>query len=121
MQAQASNYRQREESVHLVLRHFLESVCGTTAWNNAKTKQLVLEARDQSGSKVVSVSDEAFGLFLIDNYWEKWRKRATEITPIKGEDLGRKRSKTAGNTLERQKDSVSGVAGVPRASVSSIF
>ena len=82
---------------------FLECVCGTTAWNNAKTKQLVSEARDQSGLKVVSVSDEAFGLLLIDNYSEKWRKRATEITPIEGEDPGRKRTKTAGKYTGKAK------------------
>ena len=41
---------------------FLECVCGASVWNNAKTKQLVSEARDPSGSKVVSVSDEAFAL-----------------------------------------------------------
>lgn len=92
---------------------FLECVCGTSAWNNAKTKQLVSEARDQSGSKVVSVSDEAFGLLLIDNYMEKWRKRATEdeaarIKPVgdsatAGEDPGGKRTKTAGKYTGKAK------------------
>jgi len=90
---------------------FLECVCGATAWNNAKTKQLVSEARDPSGSKIVSVSDEAFALLLIDNYLEKWKTRAGEevaaridsvaggaaaITTEGEEITRRKQTKTAG-------------------------
>ena len=90
---------------------FLECVCGATAWNNAKTKQLVSEARDPSGSKIVSVSDEAFALLLIDNYLEKWKTRAGEevaarIDSVAGgaaaattegeETTRRKQTKTAG-------------------------
>jgi hypothetical protein len=36
---------------------FLECVCGASIWKYSKTKQLISEARDPSGSKVVSVSD----------------------------------------------------------------
>jgi hypothetical protein len=90
---------------------FLECVCGATAWNNAKTKQLISEARDPSGSKIVSVSDEAFALLLIDNYLEKWKTRAGEevaaridsvaggaaaITAEGEEITRRKQTKTAG-------------------------
>ena len=90
---------------------FLECVCGATAWNNAKTKQLISEARDPSGSKIVSVSDEAFALLLIDNYLEKWKTRAGEevaaridsvaggaaaITAEGKEITRRKQTKTAG-------------------------
>jgi len=89
---------------------FLECVCGASVWNNAKTKQLVSEARDPSGSKVVSVSDEAFALLLIDNYLEKWKTRADEEEAIRvrpvgdgaaamttgGENTIRKQTKTAG-------------------------
>ncbi len=76
---------------------FLECVCGASVWNNSKTKQLVSEARDPSGSKIVSVSDEAFALLLIDNYLEKWRTRADEegtvrIGPVGG---GAAETKTA--------------------------
>ena len=67
---------------------FLECVCGATVWNNAKTKQLISEARDPSGSKVVSVSDEAFALLLIDNYLEKWRTRADEEDSDRIEPVG---------------------------------
>ena len=41
---------------------FLECVCGASVWNNSKAKQLVSEARDLNGLKVVSMSDEAFAL-----------------------------------------------------------
>lgn len=112
----------------------MECVCGASVWNNAKTKQLISEARDPSGSKVVSVSDEAFALLLIDNYLEKWKTRADEedaarIEPvgdgavaitIEGENTRGKQKKQPVNTLEKHKDSVSGVAGVPRASNSPI-
>ena len=89
----------------------MECVCGATAWNNAKIKQLVSEARDPSGSKIVSVSDEAFALLLIDNYLEKWKTRAGEevaaridsvaggaaaITAEGEEITRRKQTKTAG-------------------------
>jgi len=85
-------------------------VCGASVWNNSKTKQLVSEARDPSGSKVVSVSDETFALLLIDNYLVKWRTRADEedtarigsvgdgaaAITTEGENTRRKQTKTAG-------------------------
>ncbi len=81
------------------------------------------------------MSDEAFALLLIDNYLEKWKTRAGEevtgrIEPVaggaaaiatEGESTRRKQTKTAGKYMKKLKDSVSGVAGVPRASNSSIF
>ena len=48
---------------------FLECVCGANIWRTAKTTQLV----ETNGSKIASTSDEAFGLLLIDNYFEKWQ------------------------------------------------
>lgn len=55
---------------------FVECVCGSNAWNYAKTRQCVSEAKDASGMRIVSKSDEAFALLLIDNYMEKWSSRA---------------------------------------------
>ncbi len=53
---------------------FLECVwCGANIWRNAKTTQLVSAARETNGSKIVSISDETFGLLLIDNNFEKWQ------------------------------------------------
>ena len=51
---------------------FFECVCGANIWGTAKTTQLVSAARETNGSKIVSISDEAIGLLLIDNYFEKW-------------------------------------------------
>jgi hypothetical protein len=31
-------------------------------------------------SKIVSISDEAFGLLLIENYLEKWKIKAANVT-----------------------------------------
>ena len=52
---------------------FLECICGANIWRTAKTTQLVSAARETNGLKIVSISDEAFGLLLIDNYFEKWQ------------------------------------------------
>ena len=96
---------------------FLECVCGVALWNKAKTKQLVSEARDTSGSKVVSVSDEAFALLLIDNYLEKWKIRAAEedaenielvgdgaaAISTEGENARRKQTKTPGKYTGKAK------------------
>ncbi len=50
---------------------FLECVCVASSWRNAKKTALVSEAQDGDNSKIVSISDEAFGLLLIENYLEK--------------------------------------------------
>ena len=51
---------------------FLECVCGANTWRKAKKTMLVSEARGDGNCKIVTKSDEAFGLLLIDNYLEKW-------------------------------------------------
>ena len=51
---------------------FLECVCGARQWRNAKKTTLVSKATDGRGGKLVTKSDEAFGLLLLDNYMEKW-------------------------------------------------
>ena len=82
----------------------------TSVWNNAKTKQLISEARDPSRLKVVSASDEVFALLLIDNYLVKWKTRAGEENAARielvgdgaaaitteGENIRRNQTKTAG-------------------------
>jgi hypothetical protein len=52
---------------------FLECVCGARSWREGKKTMLISEATDGTGEKLVTKSDEAFGLLLIDNYMEKWR------------------------------------------------
>ena len=59
---------------------FLECVCGAGSWRTAKKTSLVSEARDGDNSKIVSISDEAFGLLLIDNYLDKWKIKAANVT-----------------------------------------
>jgi hypothetical protein len=131
---QATTKRKRETFFWFFDSFFLECASGASVWNNSKTKQLVSEARDPSGSKVVSVSDEAFALILIKNFLVKWKPGADEevaafIGPVgdvaaattEGENKNRrKQTKKPVNALEKCKDSVHGVAGVLRASNSSI-
>jgi hypothetical protein len=59
---------------------FLECVCGAGSWRTGKKTSLVSEARDGDNSKIVSISDEAFGLLLIDNYLDKWKIKAANVT-----------------------------------------
>jgi hypothetical protein len=56
---------------------FLECVCGARYWRKAKATMLVSEAADERG-KLVTKSDEAFALLLIDNYIDKWKDALTE-------------------------------------------
>jgi hypothetical protein len=51
---------------------FLECVCGAKSWRTQKMHQLISEARDEHNLKIVTKSDEAFGLLMLDNYLEKW-------------------------------------------------
>ena len=67
------------------LNTFLDIVCGANIWRHSKTTQLISGARETDRSKIVSVSDEAFALLLIDNYLEKWKilveEEAVEMEP----------------------------------------
>ena len=62
---------------------FLECVSGAKFWRTQKVHQLVSEARDDHNLKIVTKSDEAFGLLLIDNYLDKW---TTSLTLVEEEE-----------------------------------
>ena len=47
---------------------------------------LVSEARHSDNSKMVTISDEAFGLLLIDNYLEKWKTSASAGRKVADKD-----------------------------------
>jgi hypothetical protein len=64
--------------------NFLECVYGANIWRIAKTTQLVSGPRESNGSKIVSISNKAFGLLLIDSYLEKWKINAEEGTAGSG-------------------------------------
>jgi hypothetical protein len=51
----------------------LEGVCGANIWRTTKTMPLVSAAREKNGLKIVSISNKAFGLLLMDNYFDKWQ------------------------------------------------
>ena len=84
--------------------NFLECVCGANVLRNAKTTQLISAARESNGSKIVSVSDEAFGLLLIDNYLEKWKVVADEEAGGTGP-----RTENNGTTTEAETGSGQGI------------
>ena len=66
--------------------NFLECVSGANAWRNAKKTMLVSEARHSNNSKMVTTSDKAFALLLIDNYLEKWKTLASAGTELVDKD-----------------------------------
>ena len=64
---------------------FMDSVCGRRTWGKQKYKQLVSTACETGGqSKLVTKSDEAFGLLLFENYIDKWRMTTTVAAPAPG-------------------------------------
>ena len=72
--AQLKNYvRSGEERAFFwFFDSFLECVCGANTWRKVMKTTLVSEARGDGNGKIVTKSDEAFALLLIDNYLEKW-------------------------------------------------
>jgi hypothetical protein len=55
---------------------FMECVCGKRVWGKQKYSQLISEAVSlDTGELILTISDEAFGLLLIDNYMGKWVKK----------------------------------------------
>ena len=56
---------------------FMDCVCGKRAWGKQKYTQRISDASslDNPNEKLLTVSDEAFGLLLVENYMEKWVKK----------------------------------------------
>jgi hypothetical protein len=89
---------------------FLECVCGARQWRNAKKTTLVSKAGDGRGGKLVTKSDEAFGLLLIDNYMEKWvtvlaeeeKARANEVANNHDVDNTARQVGTNGNRQKKK-------------------
>ena len=55
---------------------FMECVCGEHVWGKQKYSQLISRAVSlDTGELILTISDEAFGLLLIDNYMGKWVKK----------------------------------------------
>lgn len=64
---------------------FMDSVCGRRTWGKQKYKQLVSTACETGGqSKLVTRSDEAFGLLLFENYIDKWKMTTTVAARASG-------------------------------------
>ena len=55
-----------------VFYSFLECKCGASTWRKVKKTTLVSEARGDGNCKIVTKSDKAFALLLINYYLEKW-------------------------------------------------
>ncbi len=81
---------------------FLECQYGANIWRTAKTTQLVSAALEKNGSKIVSISDEAFGFLLIDNYFENWQILAEgdveDTAPAQEAETGTGRGKKKANS-----------------------
>ena len=76
------------QAFYWFMGEFMECICRVRAWKSVKQSMLVSEAKeDAAGCKIVTKSDEAFGLLLIENYLEKWKMRlvaGTEEEEVEG-------------------------------------
>ena len=77
---------------------FIECVCGKKAWGKAKFIHLISRAKVNNATteRIVTVSDEAFALLLIENYIEKWTAayEATkeQVNEVEYDARGRKKA-----------------------------
>ena len=67
-----------KEAFYWFMSEFMECICGVRLWKHARRSMLISDAKDVAGCKIVTKSDEAFGLLLIDNYMEKWKRKLVE-------------------------------------------
>ena len=65
---------------------FVECVSGKRVWSRHKYHDLISEAVNwDTGVQIVTVSDEAFALLLLDNYIEKWKVKF--VAKLQGKGL----------------------------------
>ena len=57
---------------------FVETVAGRKTWGKQKYLKLMTEGTREGEKGLVSVSDEAFALLMLDNYQERWIKEKME-------------------------------------------
>ncbi len=88
---------------------FVESVAGRKTWGKQKYLKLMSEPTREGGKPIVSVSDEAFALLMLDNYYERWIKermerfeKSKQLTPDKKFVRGRKGKYTAPKNGNRE-------------------
>jgi len=60
---------------------FLEVVAGKKSWGKEKYFQCV-QGCNAAGELLVTVSDEAYALFIYENYYDKWVARYEESTTV---------------------------------------
>jgi hypothetical protein len=87
---------------------FLECVCGANTWRKVKKTTLVSEARGDGNCKIVTKSDEAFALLLIDNYLEKWEtileagKESADTEPVNNNNTAHADGEANGRQKKRR-------------------
>ena len=76
---------------------FVKTVAGRKTWGEKKYLKLMTEGTREGERGLVSVSDEAFALLMLDNYYERWIKermerfeKSKQVTPDKKFVRGRK-------------------------------
>jgi hypothetical protein len=84
------------DAFHWFFCEFLECVCGRKLWGAAKFITEVSKAtlNNASPAKIVTRSDEAFGLLLFENYRDKWLAMAEDAKEPAVADGGDKKKKT---------------------------
>jgi hypothetical protein len=65
------------EAFHWFFGDFMECVCAKRVWGIQKYQEVISKANDpETGFMIVTTSDEAFGLLMIENYRDKWIRKA---------------------------------------------
>jgi hypothetical protein len=124
-----SNKREKKAFFWFVASLLMECICGVILWGRQmKHKYIVSKAIDPSTQcKVMTTSDEAFGLLIFENYIEKWKankiKEAQRLEELpKHNQMSRRHNQARnkckrrwGNTLHSGVANVSTVDGQMRA------
>jgi hypothetical protein len=68
----SSTTDEEREAFYWFAGEFVESVAGRKTWGKQKYSKLMSEGTRVGEKPLVSQSDEAFALLIIDNYQERW-------------------------------------------------
>lgn len=98
----AENVREMD-AFHWFFAVYIESVCGKRSWGRQKKHQLISEAKVKGGNaKMVTRSDEAFGLLMLENYIDKWKAMIADEDADDDEDDGDRKMPARGGATKKE-------------------
>ena len=79
-----------EHSFYWFVSEFVECVASPKVWGRAKYNHFTTDT-DESGIQFITNSDEAYALFIYENYFAKWMMEAKEEKRLEPRDATKKR------------------------------